>query len=130
MRAPRSASGGSTRRFSQVNGVSGRTSGDIRRLESERFWPGSVAAAVATYARFLRGPARVLYAEYDCPCCDPIEARDHLQDVLRMLPSAAGAELRRVVAQLDREFERRTLPDPHASLRGDRAAWGRGRLRG
>ncbi|WP_243659154.1 hypothetical protein [Tamaricihabitans halophyticus] len=67
----------------------------------------------------------------DCPCCDPVDARDELEAVLRVLPSGPRAELRRVVAALDEEFERRTLPDPKASLISSyhSAAWWRRRLR-
>src|SRR5438045_3752536 len=100
VRALRPAFGSPARRFSQVDGLSRRTAGAVRRLEAEQFWPGSVAAAIATYQRFLRQPGRVLYPWRDCPCCDPVDARDHLQDVLRRLSPTQSAELRKLVAEL------------------------------
>jgi hypothetical protein len=97
----------------------------VRRLESgEWFGPGDVGDAVAAYARFLRRPGRVLYVPYeDCPCCDPIWARDRLQEAIDALPSPAARELRRLVERLDGEFERRTLADPLTPRTGDRRAW-------
>ncbi|MET9627040.1 hypothetical protein ABZX92_06215 [Lentzea sp. NPDC006480] len=45
---------------------------------------------------------------------DVVHARDVLEQVLKRLPVRARAELGRVVRRLDIEFERRTLPNPHA----------------
>ncbi|MCM2416210.1 hypothetical protein [Streptomyces sp. RKAG290] len=44
-------------------------------------------------------------------------SRDILQEALCSLPQPSRAELRRVVAGLDAELRRRTLPDPHAYRR-------------
>ncbi|MGW6913882.1 hypothetical protein ACWGB8_08695 [Kitasatospora sp. NPDC054939] len=74
--------------------------------------------ALGLYERFLRRPGRWLYVRRtDCPCCDVVTGRDELQAVIEALPTSARRELSRVVARLDAEFERRTLPDPHASER-------------
>jgi hypothetical protein len=40
------------------------------------------------------------------------DARDELDEVLRRLPAGARRDLGRLVARIDAEFERRTLPDP------------------
>ncbi|WP_460431606.1 hypothetical protein [Amycolatopsis echigonensis] len=66
----------------------------------------------------------------DCPCSDPVEARDDLEAALRALPRRARAELRRIIAPLDDDFRRRTLPDPAASSlsRWHASAWWRQRL--
>ncbi|GGS72751.1 hypothetical protein GCM10010222_11950 [Streptomyces tanashiensis] len=49
-----------------------------------------------------------------CECCDPLVARDRLEDVLLWLPQGARADLGRLVAGLDAEFDRRTVPlSPH-----------------
>lgn len=108
-----------------VPAVSGLTRAAIRRVELERLWPGAVASALNTYNRFLRQPGRWLYVPfYDCPCCDPIDARDTLDEALRSLAPRARADLNRVVMQLDVEFERRTLNDPQAHLRSAWRAFG------
>ena len=120
---------GPTRGFSQLNGLSRRTSEAVRRLEAGRFWPGYVADAIAAYERFLRRPGRVLYLGplEVCPCCDPVEARDLLQAALAALPQDTR-DLRRLVARLDGQFERRTLPDPRQPRVGESRAWWHYRL--
>ncbi|QFZ18277.1 hypothetical protein [Saccharothrix syringae] len=84
------------------------------------------------YRRFLRRPGRWLHVPFhDCPCCDPVHARDELELALIRLPPRARAELRRLVEPLDAEFRRRTLPDPLA-VGGDfwlSRAWWHRRLR-
>ncbi|MFF3764086.1 hypothetical protein ACFYYR_08370 [Streptomyces sp. NPDC001922] len=92
-----------------------------------------MAEALEFYGQFLRRPGRYLYVGLgDCPCCDPVGARDVLADALNRLPPSARRELRRVVARLDEEFLRRTLPDPRAAARSawHAKAWWRQRLAG
>jgi hypothetical protein len=118
---------GPTRKSSRIDGLGGKTSEFLRRLEIGRYWPGYVGDSLAAYERFLRKPGRILYVPYvDYPCCDPVDARDQLQHVLDALPAGAGRDLRRLVARLDSDFERRTLPDP--SRAGGSAAWWRHRI--
>lgn len=120
---------GGLRKFSQVRGISQRTSAAVKRLERTRLGPGAVAEAIATYERFLRRPGRPLYRPWhECPCCDPVYARDTLQDVLGALPSATGRDLRLLVARLDVEFERKTLPDPRPPRVGENRNWWHFRL--
>ncbi|GAA1992433.1 hypothetical protein [Catenulispora subtropica] len=113
-----------SRPYSEVDGLSRRTTEILRRLEAGRFQPGYVADAVASYRGLLRQPGRILYVDIDdCPCCDPVHFRDQLDDVIRALPRGGGNDLRRLVAKLDREFERRTLPDIYAEPNGDHRWW-------
>ncbi|GAA4258847.1 hypothetical protein [Dactylosporangium darangshiense] len=104
----------------------------IQIAEARHLWPGCVRQGLDALRRFLRRPGRWLYIPWaDCPCCDPVYARDELENALRRLPAHARAELRRAVAPLDEEFRRRTLPDPNARFISDwhAAAWWRQRLR-
>jgi hypothetical protein len=87
-----------------IQGVSRRTQQAIDSLA------GGVGATLDQYRQFLRRPGRWLGVDES-----PVYARDDLERVLTILPPRARAELRRIVAPLDDEFWRRTLPDPHAS---------------
>ncbi|MBK1787920.1 hypothetical protein [Prauserella cavernicola] len=97
----------------QVPGVSRATQVAIAIAEARRLGAGSVGQAFDRYRRFVLQPGRWLYLPVaDCPCCDVTDARDELETALRMLPRGPRAELSRVIAALDDEFRRRTLPDP------------------
>lgn len=101
-------------------------------MEARHLWHGAVAEALHQYERFLHRPGRYLYLPWnDGPCCDPTEARDILEEALRHLPPAARASLRKIVAPLDAEFLRRTLPDPTAASISPwhAEAWWRRRIR-
>jgi hypothetical protein len=104
----------STRKSAQINGLRRGTCEAIRLFEAGRAsGPGAVAHAIGVYEGFLRKRGRILYLSgHQCPCCDPVYARDLLQQVLWALPPGAGRDLRRLIAKLDADFERRTLPDP------------------
>ncbi|MFD0205780.1 MULTISPECIES: hypothetical protein [Saccharothrix] len=79
----------------------------------------SAGAAFEGYRRFLHQPGRWLYVPFhDCPCCAPTHGRDTLELALDHLPRAARAALRRLLAPLDEEFHRRTLPNPHSTTPG------------
>ncbi|MFC5117817.1 hypothetical protein ACFPN7_28105 [Amycolatopsis halotolerans] len=117
-------------RDTPIPGISRRAQAAIEFAAAHR-GAGSVSQALDRYRSFLRQPGRWLYVPWtDCPCCDPVDARDELEAVLRALPPGARAELRRVVAPLDEEFRRRTLPDPTASSLSSwhAAGWWRQRL--
>lgn len=76
-----------------------------------------VAKAFHQYREFLDQPGRWLYLPPGyLPVWHVVEARDQLEWALRALPPRPRRELRRVVARLDHEFERRTLPDPDARV--------------
>jgi hypothetical protein len=131
MRAEYLASRIPAQKFSQINGLSQRTCEAVRRLEAGPLWPGHLAKALSDYERFLRrNSGRFVYLPpwADCPCCNPVWARDLLQDALDALPNGTGGDLRRLVAGLDREFERRTLPDPRLPRAGESPAWWHYRL--
>lgn len=110
-----------------------RTPGALRadQPEARDLWAERVSPALDRYRSFLRQPGRWLYLPLsDCPCCDPVDARDDLDAALRVLPRRDRAELRRILAPLDDDFRRRTLPDPTAwslSL-WHASAWWRQRL--
>ena len=100
----------------QIPGIGRRTQSAIHGIEAQYLGRGAVVDALQRYQRFLHQPGRYLYLPGDdCPCCDPTDARDTLEDALRRLPPTARAGLRRIVALLDEEFLRRTLPDPSAA---------------
>ncbi|CAG7653150.1 conserved hypothetical protein [Actinacidiphila bryophytorum] len=121
-----------TRPVRRIPGVSPRVQSAVHRIEARHLGRGAVADALHRYERFLRQPGRYLRLPWtECPCCDTTDARDILEDALRRLPPAARAELGRVVARLDEEFLRRTLPDPRAASVSSwhAAAWWRKRIR-
>ncbi|MER6765354.1 MULTISPECIES: hypothetical protein [Amycolatopsis] len=110
--------------------MSGRAQKAIERVDPQ-LWPGSVALALERYRQFLNQPGRWLYVPGpELTWVDPVDARDELERALILLPRGARAELRRLVAPLDGEFERRTLPDPRAGSISpwQAAAWWRRRL--
>lgn len=88
--------------------------------------PGALRAALRQeerrlrdYRGFLRQPGNELRPVSSvCPSCpgcqydDVAAVRDALQDVLHVLPQWARTELCRLLAGLDAEFRRRTLPNP------------------
>lgn len=130
VRAQTRLSRGQSRQFSQIRGLRRSGQAAVRLLEARRFWPGYLSEALGQYERFLRQPGRWLYVPLaDCPCHDVLGGRDNLQTMLDVLPSGARGELRQIVARLDEEFERRTLPNPYASP-GTRNTWWYRRLTG
>ncbi|MFD0369636.1 hypothetical protein [Streptomyces sp. NPDC127114] len=69
-----------------------------------------MAAALAECRWYLGQPGRVLPDPVmACECCDPLVARDRLEDVLLWLPGGARTDLGRLVARLDAEFDRRAV---------------------
>ena len=110
----------------QVSRDSEPTLRAIARFERIHYLPGSVAGALDSWARFVRGPARVI-ADYGtelapCPCCDaldPYMERRVLRRALIALPARAARELRALVRPLDDLYLARSIPSPeHAELRG------------
>ncbi|MGW5355697.1 hypothetical protein ACWERV_34925 [Streptomyces sp. NPDC004031] len=137
LRAAPHARRAGARPYSQVRGLGRSAQAAVRRAEAGRFGPGFLSGALATYEGFLRQPGRVLYPPLpDCPCCDILDARDDIEELLHTLPPSARRELGRIVARLDAEFARRTLPDPFAaaqpggSRRHQRRPWWHLRLTG
>jgi hypothetical protein len=113
----------------RIPGLSERTCAEIQRTEREHddhvggLWNGAVEAALRHYRAFLRKPGRYLDLCFEVSphpessLVNVANARDLLQDAMRLLPLPARAELGRLVAPLDAELRRRTLPDPHAYRR-------------
>ncbi|MFD7713803.1 hypothetical protein ACFV6E_03965 [Streptomyces sp. NPDC059785] len=120
-----------------IERLSSRTVSAIHREECRHrpgggdLWPGATESALRAYRAFLARPGRHLYLRRSrCPCdgCERQEnvasTRDVLEVVLRRLPPCARRDLAALVAKLDEELLRRTLPDPFAHRqpwRGD--AW-------
>ncbi|MFE5721167.1 hypothetical protein [Streptomyces erythrochromogenes] len=109
---------------------------ECRRPDDEGLWPGATATALATCRSFLTLPGRWLYLRRDyCGCeqCDLRNdiavARDLLEVTVRRLPPWPRRELQALLAGLDEELWRRTVPDPFAHRHPHRrGAWWRGRL--
>jgi hypothetical protein len=132
VRAQRWPARTSIRPVRQIPGIPRRTQTAIKQIEARYLGHGVVADALHQYESFLRRPGRHLYLPWhDCPCCDPLDARDTLEEALRRLPPAARGGLGGIVARLDAEFLRRTLPDPRAASLSSwhAAAWWRQRIR-
>lgn len=123
----------------RIHRLSLSTSAAIGHVEHEsglyEIFPGVTAVALGRCCSFLRLPGRTLYPGLaDCPCrgCsldDVTHARDVLGDILAALPPRPQTELGRLLARIDAELLRRTLPDPRASgCPWRREAWWRMRL--
>jgi hypothetical protein len=92
-----------------------RTRAAIMKVEASDLWRGAVAEALAAYRRFLARPGRYLYlTEEDLLYApnDPVHARDLLEIAVQRMPKRGRVGLRAILAPLDDEFLRRTLPDP------------------
>lgn len=97
--------------------------------------PGRTASRLRIYREFLDQPGGVLLlAPSECPSCPGCEdldvavARSGLEAVRRVLPPWARKELTRLLAGLDADFRRRTLPSlpPRTTdRRGDPLPWWR-----
>lgn len=125
----------------RIDRLSGRTVSAIhaeeaRRPRDEGLAPGDTRIALQCFRTFLARPGRPLYVRRT-PCgCDDCElgenvavARDLLALVLSRLPPRARRELAALVAELDEELRRRTLPDPFAYRQTwRRGGWWHGRI--
>ncbi|MFD9336976.1 hypothetical protein ACFWBF_21625 [Streptomyces sp. NPDC060028] len=96
---------------------------------------------LVAYRAFLDRPGdRLRPVASECPACpgcardDVAVVRDELADAYRALPPGARVALGGVLARLDAEFRRRTLPDPDpraahwADWSGNPYAWWHRRL--
>ncbi|MDF6044636.1 hypothetical protein LRD69_21310 [Streptomyces sp. JH14] len=83
-------------------------------------FPGVTAVALGRCRSFFRLPGRTLYpglADRPCRGCsldDVTHARDVPADILAALPPRLQTEPGRLIARIDAELLRRTLPDPRA----------------
>jgi len=119
-----------------IPGLSAATCAAIDRAELRPLRMYSTAHVLGVLRRFLRTPSRWLYLTPSThPCCDDgvIAARDQLADMHRALPARARREFAVVLARLDAELWRRTIPAPGPWRRrldpGD-PGWWHQRLRG
>ncbi|REH25966.1 hypothetical protein BCF44_1355 [Kutzneria buriramensis] len=106
-----------------IDRLSPHTSAAIRLAEhshqGHHIRPDGTAEFLRRYRNFVHRPERNLrLVASEMPCCpgcqydDIAVVRDALQEVMRVLPRQARIELRQLLANLDAEFRRRTLPDP------------------
>ncbi|MFE2298695.1 hypothetical protein ACFXAW_10890 [Streptomyces sp. NPDC059445] len=94
----------------------------MRRVEALYLHPDAVAVALDRFERAFKQPGRYLTGPGESPGIEIEDGRDDLEVALRYLPKGARADLGRLVARIDAEFERRTVPDP-----GPACAWTAGR---
>lgn len=98
------------RRYPSIDRLSGSCAADVRRLEHTRFWPEATAEAFHLWKTLAHGPLRRLIAPFAphghivLDCCDPMDARDHLEAVLHILPRKSARELRALVWALDEKI--------------------------
>jgi hypothetical protein len=115
-------------RPTRVPGLSSRTVAAIHRAEfrdiDKGLLPGDTWTALHCYRSFLARPGRYLYLTatvcgcYECGLKEDVAmARDLLELLLARLPPRPRRELAAVLAVLDDQLERRTLPDPLAHRR-------------
>ncbi len=125
----------------RIDRLSSRTVAAVHREECRRpydegLWPGATRTALETCRHFLTLPGRWLYLRRDyCGCeqCDLRHdiavARDLLELVVSRLPPRPRRELEALLADLDEELWRRTVPDPFAHRQPHRrGAWWHQRL--
>ncbi|MDX6763190.1 hypothetical protein SIN09_28230 [Streptomyces sp. F8] len=109
---------------------------ECRRPYDEGLRPGATRTALRTCRSFLALPGRWLYLRRDYCACESCDlrndiavARDLLELVARRLAPWPRRELRALLAGLDEELWRRTVPDPFAHTRPHRGgAWWHQRL--
>ncbi|MFI2738798.1 hypothetical protein [Streptomyces sp. NPDC018711] len=75
-------------------------------------WPNAVAHALRHIEWAFTQPGRYLDASAFCPP-GINDARDDLERAMRHLPPGAQRDLGRLIAHIDEELQRRTLPEPH-----------------
>lgn len=87
---------------------------EVARIELRRkyLWPGATWEAAVVWSRFVRNPHRQLWAQDDPSDCDtwlccgsPFEARHFLEAVVRGMSRERRPELRRIVDELDDQFD-------------------------
>ena len=95
----------------RIRGLSLLTRIAIQRVEDERYWPNAVADSLEQYRLLLRQPGRYLSGDVSIsPGIEPEDAHNLIESVLRHLPRGARVDLERLIAPLDEEFLRRTVP--------------------
>ena len=94
-------------------------------------WPDAVARALACFEDVFKQSGRYLNAsEVWQPGLEVEYARDDLEEVMLHLPGGARTDLGRLIARIDDEFERRTLPNPGPPNAFTVGGWWWSRIRG
>ncbi|GLY88614.1 hypothetical protein Airi02_065430 [Actinoallomurus iriomotensis] len=75
-----------------------------------------MATALGALRWFLVRPGRVLIPDpvTTCPCHDPREALDVLNEIMDALPGPAARHVAAIVEPLSEQYRARTLPNPYA----------------
>ncbi|MFJ3661357.1 hypothetical protein ACIPPM_12940 [Streptomyces sp. NPDC090119] len=100
--------------FPAIDRLSGACAAHIRRVEHRRFWLGATDKAFWDWARLAHGPLRAIADPRtsdrcgipECGC-DPSYSRDHLEEMMHVLPTKSARELRQLVRDLDSKILRR-----------------------
>ncbi|MFF0549658.1 hypothetical protein ACFYUL_11920 [Streptomyces sp. NPDC004311] len=95
---------------------------EIARLERTRNYldPGETGWAVRIWTDHVHRSARELWHHYehgdvhDYCCGNPLQARAVLDTVLRVMSLRGAGEFRKVIAHLDGQLDRLSLPPPPA----------------
>lgn len=103
-----------------VPGLDHHSQYEISRIESTTasdwarrgLWPGATEAALIAWRNMARHPRTRV--RLPCDCCGR-HPRTLLQEALHALTSPTADALSRLISELDEEFCRRTVPDPHVS---------------
>lgn len=93
-------------RHDRLDGLSAQGLRIVDRLEVTRRWPGSTAAAIRDYRRWLKDPQHRLWDnKYGCgvpECCpDPVDLRQWLEVVVRHLPRDDRRKLQALLDEID-----------------------------
>lgn len=77
----------------------------------EGLWPGAIAEALLSWRTISRQPSTRIFL----PCCCGRHPRALLEKALDALTTPTARALAKLISELDDEFRRRTVPDPHLS---------------
>lgn len=105
-----------------INGLSPRVLSEIASLERTRNYldPGEIGWAVRMWSDHVHRSARELWHHYEHGdvheyCCgNPLQARAVLETALRAMSLCGAREFRKVIAHLDGQLDRLSLPPPPA----------------
>ncbi|GAA4527724.1 hypothetical protein [Amycolatopsis samaneae] len=92
-----------------IPGISLAAQRQIADFERRRASPGALAEALATWAQWVRRPARDYHGGVLSPWRDHLGERSLLSEALHAVPPRARRELRPLVRRLDEHYLRRTF---------------------
>jgi hypothetical protein len=100
-----------------VPGLDGHSQYEIGKIEPKTahdwarqgLWPGATTEALTSWRTISRRPSTRVFL----PCCCGRHPRAVLEEVLDALTTPTARALTKLIGELDDEFHRRTVPDPH-----------------